>query len=481
MRSFSTAVVLLSFLGGTTSAAAPVPEASYIVVLQDSTGPVAHYTMTKGHVFTKALNGFEAKMSPATASRLARDPAVAYLAPNETHQIEPLGTQPNPPSWGLDRIDQRALPLDKSYTFPNTASNVHAYVMTTGVRITHTDFGGRAIHGWDTVDNDGDASDCNGHGTYTAGIVGGAAHGVAKGATLVAMRIVNCSGAGTTAQIIAGIDWVTANAVKPAVAVLPIGGGINTALENAVRNSIASGISYATGSGSVSCSSSPGRMPEVLNVDGSNSSDAVLPSAGSGSCIDLFAPGGAILSTWWTSDTATATISGGTPAAAHTAGVAALVVSANPAWTAQQVHDKVIADATVGVLTGVPVGAPNRLLFVDNGCRASNDTNVPIPDYPGAAVFGSVTIAGCSGNASATSTVEVHIIHTWIGDLTVDLLAPDGSIYRLHNRTGGSADNIHRTYTVNLSSELRNGTWRLKVQDHARADVGYLDSWTVKL
>jgi hypothetical protein len=141
----------------------------------------------------------------------------------------------------------------------------------------------------------------------------------------------------------------------------------------------------------------------------------------------------------------------------------------------------VVSDATVGVLTGVPVGAPNRLLYVFNPCGGKNDTNVTIPEFPGPAVFGTINISGCVGNALPNSVVEVHIIHTWIGDLTVDLVAPDGTTYSLHNRTGGSADNIHRRYSVDLSSESRNGLWRLRIQDHAPGDVGYLDSWVVTL
>ena len=467
-------------------AAAPAAQdaASYVVVLSEgASAPTVDGKI--GRTFTSALRGFEVTMTPASARRLAAHPAISYVVPNDVLMFDlgVLGTQPNPPSWGLDRIDQRNLPLNNSYTYPNLASNVHAYVMTTGVRVTHSDFGGRARHGWDSVDNDGDASDCHGHGTFVAGLVGGAQHGVAKGVNIVAMRVVNCTGSASIAQIIAGIDWVTANAVRPAVAVLPLGGGANIALDTAVRNSIASGISYTLATGSNdSCLYSPGRVPEGITVDASTITDAVALSSGYGACIDLFGPGQNIVSTWYSSDTATQTLSGGTATSGYTAGAAALVFSANPAWTAKQVHDKVVSDATPGVLTGVPTGAPNRLLYVDNPvCGGSNGTDLPIPDYPGAAVSSTITISGCPGNASAASRIEVHIIHPYIGDLTVDIIAPDGSSYRVHHRTGGSADNIHQTYTVNLSTEPRNGTWRLRLQDHARLDAGHLDSWTVTL
>ncbi|WP_246001429.1 S8 family peptidase [Allorhizocola rhizosphaerae] len=470
-------VLALAFTG------APATEdpSSYIVVL-DRGVTTAHMPGKVERTFTHALHGYEVTMTPSAARRLAAQPGIASVEPNLTVHIGPLATQPNPPSWGLDRIDQRNLPLDKSYTAPNNASNVHAYILSTGIRTTHTDFGGRAIHGRDTVDNDNDATDCHGHGTFMAGVVGGANHGVAKGVNLVAMRILNCQGSATYAQVIAGVDWVTANARRPAVAFLPVGGGANNAVDTAVRNSIASGVSYVLSSGSGdSCTSSPGRVTEGITVDGSNASDAVMPSSASGSCIDLFAPGMSITSTWWTTDAATNTISGGSPAGAHAAGVAALIVSANPTWTAAQVHARIVADATPGVLTSVPPGAPNRLLYVKNGaCDGTQNVNVNIPDHPGAAVFSDVVI-GCAGVAQAASRVEVHIVHTFVGDLTVDLVAPDGSVYRLHNRTGGSVDNIHQTYVVNLSAEARLGTWRLRAQDHAGSDVGYIDSWTVTL
>jgi subtilisin family serine protease len=385
------AVLTLTALAGTQASGAPVeplglirPAAtatvpgSYLVMLRGGSAPqqlIRRYGGRLGHVYQHALRGFEVALPELAARRMAADPAVAYVQQNGFVSLDVTaaagiqGTQPNPPSWGLDRIDQRLLPLDRSYTYPNTAPNVHAYILSTGIRFTHTDFGGRAVSGRDVIDNDNDASDCNGNGTYLAGIVGGAKHGVAKGVTLVGVRILNCTGSATFAQVIAGIDWVTANAVKPAVAVLAAGGGANTALDDAVRNSIASGVSYAVTAGSSggdACSFSPGRVATAITAGATNSTDTRLPSSNYGPCLDLFAPGGSILSTWYASDTATITITGTTPAAAHTAGAAALIASRHPTWTAQQVRNKLVADATPGVVINPGPGSPNLLLYVDN-------------------------------------------------------------------------------------------------------------------
>lgn len=352
-------------------AAGAVP-GSYLVVLREhSTVDVARYGGTVGRVFTKALHGFEAAMTPAAARRLAADPGVAFVQENGTVTLDAgvLGTQPNPPSWGLDRIDQRYLPLDHSYTFPNTGTGVRAYILSTGIRLTHTDFGGRAIHGRDTIDNDNTADDCNGHGTAVAGIVGGAKHGVAKAVTLVAMRVLNCQGSATFAQLIAGIDWITANAVKPAVAVLVAGGPANPAFDTAVRNSIASGVTYAVVAGSSAsnaCNFSPGRITEAITVAGTDSMDRRLSSSNFGTCLDIFAPGGSVTTTWWTSDTATITLTGTSFATAHAGGAAALILSPRPTWTPQQVRNKMVADATVGVVINPGTGSPNRLLYVGN-------------------------------------------------------------------------------------------------------------------
>ncbi|WFE50949.1 S8 family serine peptidase [Micromonospora sp. WMMD1155] len=481
--------------GGATA----VPD-SYIVVLKDSAvardkvGDAAkrlsgRHGGTVARTYGAALRGFEVKVSASAAARIAADPAVAYVEQNHTVSI--FGTQTNPPSWGLDRIDQRNLPLDSSYTYPNTASNVHAYIIDTGIRFSHNDFGGRATSGYDAVDG-GSADDCNGHGTHVAGTVGGAAYGVAKGVQLVGVRVLNCSGSGTNAGVIAGVDWVTANAIKPAVANMSLGGGANSSLDNAVRNSIASGVTYGLAAGNDyganACNTSPARTTEGITVGSTTSTDARSSFSNIGTCLDLFAPGSSITSAWYTSNTATNTISGTSMATPHVVGAAALVASANPSWTPAQVRNQLVSNATPNVVSNPGSGSPNLLLYVGSGgttpppptgCTGTNGTDVSIPDA-GSAVTSSITISGCGRNASSASTVAVNIVHTYRGDLVVDLLAPDGSSYRLKNSSSSdSADNVNTTYTVNVSGEAADGTWRLQARDVYSVDTGYINTWTL--
>ncbi|MCX5068436.1 S8 family serine peptidase [Micromonospora lupini] len=480
--------------GGATA----VPD-SYIVVLKDTAvasgrvGDAAQRLTGRhggrvAHTYGTALRGFEVTVSAKAAARIAADPAVAYVEQNHTVSIS--GTQANPPSWGLDRIDQRNLPLDSSYTYPNTASNVHAYIIDTGIRFAHNDFGGRATSGYDAVDG-GSADDCNGHGTHVAGTVGGSSYGVAKGVQLVGVRVLNCSGSGTNAGVIAGVDWVTANAIKPAVANMSLGGGANSSLDTAVRNSIASGVTYGLAAGNDNganaCNTSPARTTEAITVGSTTSSDARSSFSNIGTCLDIFAPGSSITSAWYTSNTATNTISGTSMATPHVVGAAALVASANPSWTPAQVRNELVANATPNVVSNAGSGSPNLLLYVGSGgttppptgCTGTNGTDVSIPDA-GAAVTSSITISGCGRNASSASTVAVNIVHTYRGDLVIDLLAPDGSAYRLKNSsTSDSADNVNTTYTANVSGEAADGIWRLQVRDTYSADTGYINSWTL--
>ncbi|MGW2206674.1 S8 family peptidase [Streptomyces sp. NPDC001774] len=340
---------------------------SWIVVLKDGSTRAADLGVTPKHEYRSVLKGFSATMSRARAAALASDPRVAYVEQNATvHMAE---TQPGA-TWGLDRIDQRDLPLSTTYTYNTQASNVTAYIIDTGIRTSHSEFGGRARVGTDTVGGGQNGQDCQGHGTHVAGTVGGAKYGVAKGAKLVAVRVLDCNGSGTTAGVIAGVDWVTANAVKPAVANMSLGGGANTSLDDAVKRSIASGVTYAVAAGNGNflglparaCNYSPARVPEAITVGATDSADKRASFSNYGTCVDLFAPGVSITSAWKDNDTATNTISGTSMATPHTAGVAALYLSANPAATPAQVSTALVNNATSGKVQNPLSGSPNKLL-----------------------------------------------------------------------------------------------------------------------
>ncbi|MFG3299760.1 S8 family serine peptidase, partial [Micromonospora chersina] len=399
---------------------------SYIVVLKDNAVAPARVTETAQRLTARhggtvartwraALRGFELTVGAKAAARIAADPAVAYVEQNHTVSI--AGTQTNPPSWGLDRIDQRNLPLNSSYTYPNTAGNVRAYIIDTGVLFGHNDFGGRAVSGFDAVDG-GSADDCNGHGTHVAGTVGGSSYGVAKGVQIVGVRVLNCQGSGTNAQVVSGIDWVTANAVKPAVANMSLGGSANSSIDTAVTNSINSGITYAVaaGNGDIlgnrqnACNYSPARVASAITVGATQNNDAAASFSNYGTCVDILAPGVNITSAWYTGSTATNTISGTSMASPHVAGAAALVLSANPSWTPQQVRDSLVNDATPNVVTNVGTGTPNRLLYVVNGTTPppTNDFSVSVSPTsgstaPGGSVTATVATATTNGSAQSVS------------------------------------------------------------------------------
>jgi subtilisin family serine protease len=343
-------------------AATAIPD-SYIVVLQPGAKTLASSVGGQVRQQLGIINGYEAKMSQAQAKRLAASPGVAYVEQNQTISLN--ATQNNA-TWGIDRIDQRNRPLSTTYTYPTTASNVTAYIIDTGIRYTHNEFsGGRATAGYDAVGTG--AVDCNGHGTHVAGTVGGTTYGVAKAVRLVGVRVLNCSGSGTTAGVIAGVNWVGQQTARPAVANMSLGGGVSTTLDNAVNNAISRGITFALAAGNSSanaCNSSPSRVAAAITVGATTSTDARASYSNYGTCLDIFAPGSSITSAWYNSNTATNSISGTSMASPHVAGAAALVLSRNPSYTPTQVRDSLVNNATTGVVTNPGTNSPNRLLFV---------------------------------------------------------------------------------------------------------------------
>ncbi|MFF7764589.1 S8 family peptidase [Streptomyces griseorubiginosus] len=347
---------------------------SYIVTLKKNAGfkaassdgkeLIKEYGGTVGKTFGSALNGYTATLSATEAKRLAADPSVAAVEQNQTVHLADT-TQSSAP-WGLDRIDQAALPLSGTYTYPDSAgSGVTAYVIDTGVRITHSQISGRASYGYDAVDGDTTAADGNGHGTHVATTIAGSTYGVAKKAKIVAVRVLDNAGSGTTAGVIAGIDWVTDNHSGPSVANLSLGGGASSTLDTAVRNSIASGVTYAVAAGNSSANASsysPARVTEAITVGATTSTDARASYSNYGSVLDIFAPGSSITAGWYTSDTATNTISGTSMATPHVAGAAAVYLAGHTSATPAQVATALVNGATSNAVTSPGSGSPNKLL-----------------------------------------------------------------------------------------------------------------------
>ncbi|MFD7707816.1 S8 family peptidase [Streptomyces sp. NPDC059785] len=351
-------------------------QGSYIVTLEEGTrAPSAagksiaeKYGARISHTYGTALNGYAVRADERRARRLAADPRVESVVQDTTVGLDHY--QKNPPNWGLDRIDQPALPLDRGYTWPESAgADVTVYVIDTGIRISHRDFGGRAAYGWDFVDNDRTAQDGNGHGTHVAGTVAGTAYGVAKKARVVAVRVLDDEGSGTTAQVIAGIDWVTRHAKRPAVANVSLGGFANAQLDAAVRNSIASGVTYAVAAGNDGLPAtlySPARVREAVTVGATTRADARADFSNFGPALDVFAPGVAITSDSSKSDTGKATLSGTSMASPHVAGAAALYLADHEEATPAQVGRALVRRAAHGVVTGAGPGSPDGLLQVNN-------------------------------------------------------------------------------------------------------------------
>lgn len=433
-------------------AAAPAERSTYIVTFVDGTNARAEaarlraQNYTVSYVYENLFPGVAVELPAAAAQALANNPQVALVEPDGVVTATDVQT---PATWGIDRVDQRALPLNNSYVYQTDPGlGVTAYIIDTGILASHADFEGRVSGGYTAISDGNGTNDCNGHGTHVAGTVAGKTWGLAKKAALVPVRVLDCGGSGSWTGVIAGMDWVAGNATNPAVANMSLGGGASSSVDSAVQRLVDSGVTVAVAAGNSNlnaCNYSPARAPAAITVGSTTSSDSRSSFSNFGSCVDIFAPGSSITSTWIGSNTATNTISGTSMASPHVAGAAAVVLGQSKTMTPAQVTAQLTGTSSTGVVSNAGTGSPNRLLFSDPGPLTAQALTITTTSLPNGkvntsynstltAIGGAETYTWSKGSSQGWADSKLGVsangvisgTPTTVGTFSLDVTVSDG-------------------------------------------------------
>lgn len=473
------------------TSARPVPN-SYIVVLDNSLdfqydpdgtidGLNKQFPGSIKQIYKDALSGYSVTMPPGLARQLSDDPRVKYV--EEDSEVEMQGTESNA-TWGLGRIDQRNFlyPLDTDYNYTATGAGVNVYVIDTGVTTTHPDFNGRVVNAFDVYHDAGDMTQCNGHGTHVAGTIGSTTYGVAKSTMIYSVKVYPCdmSRIGSMSDILSGVDWVTRHAVHPAVANMSLGGSSSQTLDDAVQSSIATGITYVLAAGNYSddaCKYSPADVANAITVGSTDQRDYRDSISNFGSCVDVFAPGVQITSTWNQTDTTTFVMSGTSTAAPHVAGIAALYLEQHPAASPAEVQSAVVANATTGIVGNAGSRSPNLLSYSLFGAMPPPPPPPPPPTTgcDGSLYNGSLTGAGAADYLSSSNGF-VGNGGRYKGDVTI----PAGASFMLtlEKKGGNKWSAVASSATGSILYKGKSGTYRWKVADVSGSGAYSLCTWT---